>query len=46
VKAIVERHGGRVSAVSAVGQGTTIRLELPSSQADIHPYAGPATKTA
>jgi signal transduction histidine kinase len=29
VKAIVERHGGSVSAASAPGQGTTIRLELP-----------------
>jgi signal transduction histidine kinase len=29
VKAIVERHGGTVGASSTVGQGTTIRLELP-----------------
>ena len=29
VKAIVTRHGGRVSATSALGEGTTIRLELP-----------------
>jgi signal transduction histidine kinase len=31
VKAIVERHGGRVSASSTEGQGTTIRLELPAA---------------
>jgi signal transduction histidine kinase len=30
VKAIVTRHGGRVSATSTLGQGTTIRLELPA----------------
>ena len=29
VKAIVERHGGRVTASSVVGRGTTIRMELP-----------------
>jgi signal transduction histidine kinase len=29
VKAIVERHGGRVTASSIVGEGTTIRIELP-----------------
>ena len=32
VKAIVERHGGRVRAESAVGQGTTILLELPAER--------------
>ncbi len=31
VKAVVARHGGRVSATSEVGVGTTIRIELPSS---------------
>lgn len=30
VKALVEAHGGRVSADSVVGQGTTIRLWLPA----------------
>jgi two-component system sensor histidine kinase BaeS len=30
VKAVVARHGGRVSATSQVGVGTTIRIELPS----------------
>jgi signal transduction histidine kinase len=30
VKAVVARHGGRVSATSEVGVGTTIRIELPS----------------
>ena len=29
VRAIVTRHGGRVSATSVPGQGTTIRLDLP-----------------
>jgi len=29
VKAIVTRHGGRVSASSTLGKGTTIRIELP-----------------
>ncbi len=29
VKTIVERHGGKVSAMSEVGRGTTIRVELP-----------------
>jgi two-component system sensor histidine kinase BaeS len=29
VKAIIERHGGRVTASSIVGSGTTIRMELP-----------------
>jgi signal transduction histidine kinase len=30
VKAVVSRHRGRVSAQSAVGAGTTIRIELPA----------------
>jgi len=32
VKAIVERHGGRVRADSEVGKGTTVGLELPASR--------------
>ena len=32
VKAVVERHGGRVSATSAVGAGTTIRIDLPADE--------------
>jgi signal transduction histidine kinase len=31
VKAIVERHGGRVAATSVPGQGTTFEIELPRS---------------
>ncbi len=34
VKAIVTRHGGRVSATSRLGAGTTIRLEFPSADID------------
>ena len=30
VKAIVARHGGHVRATSTLGQGTTIRIELPA----------------
>lgn len=30
VKAVVIRHGGRVSATSTVGAGTSIKLELPA----------------
>jgi signal transduction histidine kinase len=30
-KAIVEAHGGRISADSPPGQGTTIRIELPNT---------------
>jgi signal transduction histidine kinase len=33
VKAVVERHGGRVSAASTLGAGTTIRMELPAAEA-------------
>jgi len=33
VKAIVLRHGGRVSAVSELGRGTTVSVELPASPA-------------
>ena len=29
VKAVVERHGGRVSCESVVGKGTTFSLQLP-----------------
>jgi signal transduction histidine kinase len=32
VKAIVERHGGRVRADSEVGKGTTVGLELPATR--------------
>jgi signal transduction histidine kinase len=31
VKAIVEAHGGRITIMSAVGHGTTFRVELPIS---------------
>jgi signal transduction histidine kinase len=29
VKAVVDRHGGRIECQSVVGQGTTFRLQLP-----------------
>ena len=34
VKAIVARHGGRVSASSVPGRGTTIQLDLPQGRGD------------
>lgn len=34
VKSVVARHGGRVSATSTLGVGTTIRIELPSPAVD------------
>ncbi len=34
VRAIVTRHGGRVSASSVPGQGTTIQLDLPQGRGD------------
>jgi len=34
VRRIVEQHGGSVSVVSAVGQGTTITLRLPKEPVD------------
>ena len=40
VKAVVERHGGRVSAESTLHVGTTIRIELPAA-----PAAAPAIET-
>jgi signal transduction histidine kinase len=44
VKAVVARHGGRVSAESAVGRGTTIRLELPAADAPPS-HAGPTLRS-
>jgi signal transduction histidine kinase len=29
-RAIAEAHGGRISATSDIGQGTTFRIELPA----------------
>jgi len=29
VKAVVERHGGRIECESTVGKGTTFSLQLP-----------------
>jgi signal transduction histidine kinase len=37
VKALVEAHGGRVFAESAVGEGTTFTVELPSMKEPIIP---------
>jgi signal transduction histidine kinase len=34
-KTIVERHGGRITLVSAVDEGTTVRVELPLSQREL-----------
>jgi signal transduction histidine kinase len=34
VRAIVTRHGGRVSAASVLGAGTTIRIELPGASVE------------
>jgi signal transduction histidine kinase len=42
VKAIVEAHGGSVSAQSTVGQGTTMTVRLPTAAADTPYGAGTA----
>ena len=41
-KKIVEEHGGRISASSAPGSGTTFEVELPSAEAQIPGLDGPA----
>ncbi len=43
---IVERHGGRISVRSAVGQGTTFNVELPLRLAREAPGAGEETVRA
>jgi signal transduction histidine kinase len=40
VKAIATRHGGQVSASSAVGHGTTVRMALPHAPASGTVVAG------
>ena len=41
-KKIVEEHGGRISASSAPGSGTTFEVELPSAEAQILDSEQPA----
>lgn len=42
VKQIIAEHGGKVRVSSLVGQGTTIRLELPLQERQSKPAAAPA----
>jgi two-component system phosphate regulon sensor histidine kinase PhoR len=39
---IVERHGGRVSVCSAIGEGTQVTIELPAGSADRGDASGEA----
>lgn len=43
VRAIIERHGGRCTIRSRVGEGTSVRIVLPTSQTT--PSAGPTAAT-
>src|SRR6185436_15031721 len=46
-KALVELHGGRISAESAgIGQGTTFRVRLPLAQSPVRDVAAPTLATA
>ena len=42
-QAIVSDHGGRISAESAPGAGTTFRLEFPAAPAGVSPPPAPVT---
>ncbi len=39
-KSLVEAHGGRISAASTLGEGTTISIEFPIIQAGGAPGGG------
>jgi len=43
-QAIVSDHGGRISAESAPGAGTTFRIEFPAAPAGISPPPAPVTQ--
>jgi len=46
-KALVELHGGRISAESAgIGQGTTFRVRLPLAQSPVRDVAAPTLAAA
>ena len=36
VRAIVDAHGGTVTLDTALGRGTTVRVELPAERALVH----------
>jgi len=43
-QAVVSDHGGRISAESAPGAGTTFRLEFPAAPAGVSPPPAPVTQ--
>ena len=42
VRRIVEAHGGEITIESRVGEGTTVRFDLPTVGAPVAPVADPA----
>lgn len=46
VKAVVDRHGGRIECDSAPGQGSEFRLLLPATVNKAEPQAGPSEENA